>query len=168
MVRIKPPVEIIKNPGKNKEAIQLYKPELAEKILNLYISGMSLNTISKQPEMPCYATLLRWIQNRSDFREEFEAARKARAVHLEEMALRAAEEAEQLDGKDRAALGRLKFDAYKWGAEVNDSQRFGKKTTVEGNPDRPITFTVVTGVPQKQTPIIDVTPEVLDEEKDSN
>ena len=127
--------------------LQFYKPEICDKLLAYYVEGNSLLKISKMEGMPGYATIMRWLRDHPDFKKQYDNARELRAIHYEEKALEAAEDAKW---KDDTPAQRLKFDAYKWAAEVHDGTRYGKKTTVQGDPNKPITFTVVTGVPASE------------------
>lgn len=124
-----------------------YSDELAARVCDLYIAGNSLRKISKLEGMPSYAALLRWAKERKEFREQLVASRAVRALHFEDTALAAADEVLDMDDKDRAAVARLRFDAFKWGAEVNDPAQYGKKTTISGDASKPIVFQIVTGVP---------------------
>ena len=118
-----------------------YSESVAKRIASLYAEGNSLHKISQHSEMPVYATMLRWAKEHPEFRQMIEGVRAQRALHFEDKAIETAENAEGKDGD------RLRFDAYKWGAEVNDPTRYGKKVTHGGDPDRPITFIVATGFP---------------------
>ena len=130
---------VIEGDTRTKSAAQYYSKALADTILDDYAKGMSLHAISRKSEMPCYGTLLRWSRDHDEFRASLRAVRETRALHFEDSAIAAAEAA---DGKDR---DRLLFDAYKWGAEVNDPLTYGKRVTHEGNNLKPITIQVVTG-----------------------
>lgn len=132
----------------------LYSPDLAERILDRYISGTSLHKLAQDPGMPSYATLLRWVKDHPEFAPEFEKARLLRAVHFEEKAIQAAESA--TSPQDTPAE-RLRYDAYRWAAEVSDGARYGKKVTHSGDPDRPIIFQVTTGVPAPLPPPQEIT-----------
>lgn len=126
----------------------LYSDTVAERILRHYREGMSLLRISKLAEMPIYNVILKWVQDNSDFRMKFQAAREARALTLEEKAIQAAEDhADAAGEKEQVAAGRLKFDAYRWGAEVSDPTKYGKKVTHQGDAGAPIVFQVQTGFP---------------------
>ncbi len=121
-----------------------YTPERGEALLERYIEGMSLVDIAALPGSPSYGTLLRWLKDSKKLASQFEAARAVRAINLEEKALALANG--EID-KDQAPGKRLQFDILKWGAEVHDPSRFGKKLTVAGDPDKPVVFKFVTGVP---------------------
>jgi hypothetical protein len=116
-----------------------YSHELAERIIDAYSQGTSLLAISRKSEMPAYSTLLKWSKNHPEFSKMLRAVREARALHFEDAAIEAAENAQ---GKD---ADRLKFEAYKWGAEVNDPATYGKKLAHSGQLAGGITLQVVTG-----------------------
>lgn len=132
----------------------LYSPDIAALILDLYIGGnpdgrpLSMHAISKMEGMPAYATILRWAREHKQFSEQFKRARQCRAIHLEE---RAMEIADGVIDKDSAPGERLRFDIFKWGAEIQHPEEYGKKVTVAGDRDRPIVFKVLTGVPEPQS-----------------
>lgn len=123
----------------------LYRSELAERISDLYLEGKSLRSISMMPEMPSYSTIMKWLKQNPEFRALIDGARATRALHFEEEAINAAE---LCVDKDDAPAARLKFDAYRWGAEVSDPTRFGKRTTIAGDPDKPVQFIISTGFPE--------------------
>jgi len=129
----------------------LYSFEKATAIADLYVEGTSINNISKLDNYPCYATILRWMNDSDEFREMMERARRVRAFNFEEKLLDIAEKAPDIH-KDYVQGHKLSAEIYKWAAEVNDASRYGRKTTIEGNPDKPITFNIITGFP-------DLTPE---------
>lgn len=124
-----------------------YSDELAEYIVDRYIEGESLSKIAKTDGMPSYTAILNWTKNNDVFRKMMDGARAARALNFEDKALSAADEVLDMEDKDRAAVARLRFDAFKWGAEVNDPAQYGKKTTISGDASKPIVFQIVTGVP---------------------
>ncbi|MBK8455665.1 MAG: hypothetical protein IPL34_20505 [Thiofilum sp.] len=131
--------------------------ETKERILQLYAIGHPLSKICQDSSMPCYGTILRHLKDDDVFRGAFEEARVLRGIHFEEKALEAAENA---SGKDDTAAERLRFDAYKWAAATSDQQRYGNRTTIEGNASKPLVFTVVTGVPRNEyfeQPVLDAT-----------
>lgn len=126
-----------------------YTPDLGRLIADLSSQGMSLHKISQISGMPSYTTLQRWVDSHPDFAPLMRSMRAIRALHYEEAAIVAAEEAK---GKD---ADRLKFEAYKWAAEVNNPEVYGKKVTHAGDAKNPVVLQVVTGFgpPNKwQTP----------------
>lgn len=155
--------QIVDTPLAAREVSIFYTPELAERIYDMYVGGMSLHAISCEDGLPSYGSILRWFKEKAEFRELIENGRALRALHHEEEALRHAESAFD---KDDVPAARLKFDAHVWAAEVNDPSRYGKKTTVQGDPNRPIVFQISTGVPERpdQT-IIELNPDGTVKEK---
>lgn len=129
-----------------------YSDTVARRIADHYAEGKSLHWISQLSEMPRYNTILRWAKENTEFRMLLDAVRTERALHFEDKAIESAENAR---GKD---ADRLRFDAYKWGAEVNDPTRYGKKVTHGGDSSRPITFVINTGFPE---PNVNQRPPVL-------
>jgi transposase-like protein len=126
-----------------------FSSDVVARIARLYSQGMSLAQVCRQAEMPNYETLFRWIKDHPEMKQALEGVRGQRALHYEDKALQAAEEA---CGKD---ADRLRFDAFRWGAEVNDPSRYGKKVTHSGDSDKPIQFIIQTGFPEPnsfQTP----------------
>jgi len=135
----------IVTPVAPREVAVMYTPELADRIHDLYVGGMSLHRIARIEGMPAYGTLLRWFKDNQEFRTLIETGRQLRALHHEEAALEAA--CGVTDPKEVPGA-RLEFDAHVWAAEVNDPARYGKKTTIGGDPNKPIIFQISTGVPE--------------------
>lgn len=124
-----------------------YSPDIAESIADYFTQGRSLSAIAKIDGMPSYGAIMRWYQTNKDFRKLIDDSRATRALFHEEEAIGAVDTALDSDDKDRVALARLRFDTHTWAAGINDATRFGKKTTIEGNADKPITFVIKTGIP---------------------
>jgi hypothetical protein len=122
----------------------MYSDEKATAIVDHFTEGKSLFRISHEAGMPSYGTILRWLHGNKPFRDRLNAAREVRAIHFEEQALDAAE---NVSDKDEVPAARLKFDAMKWAAEVNDAARFGKRTTIAGDQNNPVQFIISTGFP---------------------
>ena len=125
-----------------------YSDALATEILDHYMDGLTLKEITKLPGMPPDKQLRRWLANHEGFRSRVQSARATKALLHEERALYLAERAvAEAPQEQHVAAHRLGFDAHKWAAEINDPARYGKKTTIQGDPDRPIQFIVSTGFP---------------------
>ena len=133
-----------------------YSEGLVARILSMFAEGKSLYAISKMAEMPGMNTLYNWQRKNAEFRQALLTAQSAHAHSLEGKAIEAAEAAADAAGeKEQVAAGRLLFDAYKWGAEINDPNKYGKKVTVGGDSTNPIRIVVSTGFPEPnkyQTP----------------
>ena len=72
---------------KPRKHLVLYSEDVADRVVDAFIGGMSFLRISKLPGMPAYGTILRWLSDNKDFKEKMRSAREVRAVHFEEMAL---------------------------------------------------------------------------------
>ena len=125
----------------------LFDPGIGAQIIALYESGESLSAICRQPGMPSVGTVSAWIKDSKQHKESFEAARQVRAMQFEEKVIAEADAIPQYSIPEDAAGTRVKIETYKWAAEMADPTRYGKKMTHQGDPDKPITFRVITGVP---------------------
>jgi hypothetical protein len=120
-----------------------YTPSIAENVASLYAEGKTLAAIGRIPDMPAAKTLYRWLHKHPEFREQLDSARIARAFQDEDEARDALGE----DDPDKAGLARMKFDGFMALAAVNHPERYGKRTTVQGDQSKPIRFVIQTGVP---------------------
>ncbi|HUD11435.1 MAG TPA: hypothetical protein VMS08_03420 [Candidatus Saccharimonadia bacterium] len=121
-----------------------YNTTIQEAVCELYAQGMSLAKIGEMPDMPSAARMYGWCTKNKEFREALDAARYARALALEDKIVDLSTDI----GKDDVPAARLEFDKLSLLARVNNPARYGNKTTVEGNPDKPLTFVILTGVPE--------------------
>lgn len=134
--------------SKSPPTLHFFTEEVVERILDLFMEDCSLDAIADKEGVP-YSTLLKWIKNNPGFRERLKSVGWLRAMQAEDAACKVALDTYK-NAPDRAVVeaGRLLFDAYKWKAEINDPDRYGKKVTVAGDKDRPIQFIVSTGFPE--------------------
>lgn len=116
-----------------------------DQILAKVSEGMSVAKIGELIGYPPASTIYRWLRTRKDFRAQFNLAKGIRAEALYDKAMNVAEEVDE----DNAQASRVKADIYKWGAKVNDPSTFGDKVKVSGDPEAPMGFIIVTGVPRK-------------------
>jgi len=122
-----------------------FTDEKAADICQHFMEGKTLREISRMEGMPDFQCLTQWLKSDEGFRKEMNACREVRAMIFEDDAIEAAT---LPCDKDDVPSARLQFDGFKWAAEVNDASRYGKKTTVEGNAAKPITFIIQTGFPE--------------------
>lgn len=130
-----------------------YSADIARAVTDLYAEGHSVAKISAMEGMPAVASIYRWRRDNADFREALNAARESRAFSAEEAIAELAEKAEGLH-KDDVAGHRLAFDAHSWRAGVNDPEKYGKRTTIQGDQSRPIIFNVVSHIPAPEKPVL--------------
>jgi len=89
-------------------------------------SGTLMKDIIQDPGMPPYSVLSRWRMEHAQFAESLVQARRDRAEILKEEVLVTAEEALRDAGIDeRVQAAKLKVDALKWVASVDNPERFG-------------------------------------------
>jgi hypothetical protein len=89
-----PALKVKRAPGQVGRPPVEYTPELADRLYELIVSGLSLEKISRLPEMPSLGTLLRWIATRTHkFSEDYLRAKQMLVPVYEEQARDAALEA---------------------------------------------------------------------------
>lgn len=152
-----PPSELALDLGGRKEREPFDEATVA-RVVEYYGLGLSLAKIAQQEACPSYSTLVYWIKTHPSFRKQLEECEAARALYYRDKALEAAEAA---DEPESVPAERLRFDAYKWAAETADPAKFGKKTVVSGDAQRPIQFVIHTGVPAPDKPAIELTADGL-------
>ena len=124
--------------------IRIFDWKVAEKISELAMQGNTLKAISEMPGMPPVDAIYRWIRDNASFKVKMKEARALRGLYFEEKALEVAGAAKE----HNVQSSRLKVDTYKWAAEVNAPETYGKKTTISGDKDAPIRFVISTGFPE--------------------
>lgn len=134
-----------------------YTRELAGRICDLIADGKSLRVVCRRDDMPAARTVHRWLEDRTDFCQQYARAREAGADVFAEAALRAAlgVPADATGAQVQAA--RLKWDALRWQASKQAPKRWGDKLEVAGDPERPLievpkTFKVVIAPPGWKAP----------------
>lgn len=126
-----------------------YSPAWGDVVAEHYQMGMSMREIAALPGMPNEASLYAWMRGNPGFAEIMHAAKKSRALAAENEAV---DVARSVKDKADVPAARLKTDVARWVAAVNDPDRYGNKTQVSGDPDKPVRWVVVTGVPKPATP----------------
>lgn len=135
-----------------------YSRIVAEEVIRLIAEGKTVLEISKMEGMPPPAAIYYWKRRYQEFSAEMKMAREMRAeVFQDEAIQRAKDSRESTVHRDR-----LEVETLKWAAEVNDPNTYGKRTKVVGDPDQPLGFVVLTGVPDPE-PAIPVEGRKLDE-----
>jgi len=115
----------------------MYSDELADTICELIAEGKSLVSICKRPDMPGYATVMRWVKEREGFRESYQRAREDQADFLAEEMLDIADDASldigfTDDGKpfvrgENIQRAKLKVDSRKWLAGKLKPKKYGER-----------------------------------------
>lgn len=126
------------------EAMNRHSIALEDEIVQEYLEGKSIREIAKSKKLRVN-TIFYWQNKHPSFREKMKRARADRGAYFEEKAIEAAESAEG-SSTEEVAEKRLKVETYKWAAGVNNPDVYGSRTKVVGDPDRPITFVIDTGI----------------------
>lgn len=119
---------------------------VADKIVELHMQGNSLDAISKEKGFPPVKIIYHWIQHNITFKNKIMQARQMRGFYFENKVMA---EAEAVDA-DNYNAQRVKIDAAKWLAKVNNPDVFGEKTKISGDKDAPLTFVVDTGIRREE------------------
>lgn len=128
------------------ERLHVLTPKLRKTICELALEGETITSIARKIGKT-RLVLYRWFANHPDFRKEFEGFKKVRALHYEEEMLKIIEKTEK---KSQVPVSKFKFDSYKTLGEINNPERFSKKTTIEGSEDKPIKIVFQTGIDRSE------------------
>ena len=112
----------------------IYSEELTDEILTRLCDGESLRSICASENMPAQGTVYRWITEKPDFRENYEAARRDQAELYASEIIEIADETPLGEhGIDGAAVqrNRLRVDARKWIASKLLPKKYGDKIQQE-------------------------------------
>lgn len=127
---------------------ELYNSELGIRICTLIAEGMPLTKICKMEDMPCYATVLTWLCEDSNFKSDFSAmyekARRDQADTLADEIIEIADEAK----RENVMAARLRVDARKWVAAKLKPRKYGDRTEVVGAGGTPLGPQVVFYLPE--------------------
>jgi len=112
-----------------------YTPELADEICTRLANGESLRAICSSDRddwMPSIGTILRWVSEKPDFREQYARAREVQAeTHADEIVTIA----DGVSCADPSAIDvardRLRIDARKWVASKLLPKKYGDKVQAE-------------------------------------
>jgi hypothetical protein len=129
-------------------AVWPFNPVTANHVCNLITEGKTISQIGLMPGFPPKNTILHWARKYPEFREELKVAREMRAEHFHDEIIKLTDEVKE----NTAKSARVKFDALKWAAGVNDPNVYGPQTKITGDPNAPLQILVSTGVPAPEKP----------------
>jgi len=89
-----------------------YTRALGEAICARLEAGESLTSIGRDPDMPCYGTVLKWVKRHPEFEEMYVAARQTQGDWLFDEARDVALAAT----RESVPVARLQFDVIRWQA----------------------------------------------------
>ena len=102
-----------------------FLPDEAAEIIALISEGSSLAAVCRMPGMPSMRTVMRWLAERDDYRQEYTRAREAKADadadSIGDIAARC------LTGEYDPSSARVAIDALKWAAAVMQPKKYGPK-----------------------------------------
>lgn len=113
-----------------------YSEEIAQKIGDRLIDGISLSKICTEPGMPSMRTVLRWLAKHEEFRTLYSVARQLQADLFFEEVLQIADGAAKDLVNDptrdwrKLQADRIRMDARKWVLARMSPQKYGKKELV--------------------------------------
>ena len=100
--------------------------EVRAKILEGIIDGKSLRTIAAEDGMPSVSTIMRWLQDDEEWREQYARAREAGDDAMAED-IQAIADRTDLDANDK----RIRVDARKWLLSKRQPKKYGDATTIK-------------------------------------
>lgn len=123
-----------------------YMEEIAMEIARRLAEGDTLRAICASDGMPPYYVVGRWRMENPNFKKLMEEARNIRAELYED---------EMIDVKDNVTEqtsreARVKLDALKHLAAINNPDTYGSKTKLVGDGSAPAIFIFNTGIERKQ------------------
>ena len=119
-----------------------YSEVIIDIICQKLLEGKRLGEICKQPGIPPYHILSAWRRKHSEADEKIRAARADYAELYREQVL---EEAMSAD-EENVQTARLRMDALKWAAGVDNPDKYGAKTKVSHDVSGSVQLIVDTGI----------------------
>jgi hypothetical protein len=105
-----------------------YTPELGEAICDRLAEGESLSSIVRDPAMPCYRTVMKWLSRVPEFEEMYIDARDAQADYLFDEARDVA-----LAATPKGVwVSRLQFDVIRWQTARLAPRKYCERLVVAG------------------------------------
>ncbi|MFC3071047.1 terminase small subunit-like protein [Phenylobacterium soli] len=104
----------------------MYGPALVEEICMRLSEGESLIAITRDPDMPCYRTVLKWARDKPEFADAYTEARRLQADHL-------ADEAHEIVMASTHATvwsDRLRFAFIRWRAANLAPKKYAERVVV--------------------------------------
>lgn len=129
--------------------VWVFSLEYAVAICQAIRKGVTMAAIGRDEKYPPIEVIHMWIRMHPDFKAQVDIARKDRAEGYHDKIIAMAEQLAEPDIEVAAATVASKktaIDAFKWAAEKNDPDRFGKKQEVTHTNDKPATIVINTGI----------------------
>lgn len=108
----------------------LYNFDTAKEICERIATGESLSSIAREPGMPAYSTIMRWVQDDVEgFEEMYSYARECQGCYWADLAIDLAEKIENQEICEKEA--KVILDTLKWTAERQAPRKYGVKKAVD-------------------------------------
>ena len=104
-----------------------FMQDVADDICSLLAQGESLRKICERPGMPSISMVFRWLNERTEFRDQYARAREAQTESMLEDVLMIADSATPED----VQVAKLRVDARKWAMSKLAPKKYGDKVTQE-------------------------------------
>lgn len=121
-----------------------YSSDITTKICVRLGLGESLREICRDETMPSKTTVMRWLAEHAEFRDQYAGAREAQADYYAEeiieisddatndfMKRKNGDEVEEVENKEVLARSRLRVDTRKWLMARMSPKKYGDKITQE-------------------------------------
>lgn len=150
------------NPDDLPHVVYPYSEVTCSLILEKIASGMLLTQVCRLEGMPPYHVVNKWLLRYPDFKALMKEARLAKGEFYADKAIETAEEADE----DNVQAHRLKVDTYKWAAEVNDRNTYGKNVKVSGDAEQPVAFMISTGIVREEKLVVQAEVKAVEDDSD--
>lgn len=104
-----------------------YSLELANDICEQIAKGKSLVSICSQEDMPCYATVMNFLRNNSEFLDKYTRAREEQADYLADELISIADSADESDYNAK----KLRIETRKWIASKLKPKKYGERQQLD-------------------------------------
>ena len=119
--------------------------------------GKTLTEIGEDKRFPPYEVISHWRRMHPLFDDQLKLARRDRAEGYHDKIIDMADRLNETGGimsKEEIAAKKISMDAYKWAAEKNDPDSFGKKQEIRHENTAPTTIVVNTGIVRNKPDVI--------------
>jgi hypothetical protein len=101
-----------------------YSKPVADFICQKYMEGLTMSKIAKLDGVPPQHIIYSWKRHHPEFRKDLKLAKEDRAEYFHDEIL---DEARSIKKKSEAVVAKVKIDALKWAAGVNNPKEYSGK-----------------------------------------
>jgi hypothetical protein len=110
-----------------------FSDEISVEICRRLAGGESLRSICRDEAMPHVATVLRWLPEHPEFRDQYARAREAQAELFADELIALADSVQGCTDNATVNAARLAIDTRKWAASKLLPRKYGDKIGVESS-----------------------------------